>query len=135
MSPKEVQVLRWSRYCRVVLVFALLFLIFGRSVIPKPLFAVLILVLVTAFAMMWTWAAYVIPLAAAEEMRELNYHPDANVRALQKGEITVEEYVRRKADATLPVTDLPTSTASTSASAQPMRKHRDARKNAALDRS
>lgn len=119
MSPKEVQVLRWSRYYSALLVFAFLLLMFGRSVIPTPLFAVLILVLVTAFAMMWTWAAYVIPPAAAEKMRELNYHPDVNVRALQKGEITIEEYVRRKADATPPVTNLPTSTASTPASGQP----------------
>lgn len=106
MSPKEAQVLRWSRNCRAFLVFAILLLIFGHSIIPKPLFAVLLLVLVTAFAMLWTWAAYVIPPAAAEKMRELNYHPDANVRALQKGEITIEEYARRKADASQPVTDL-----------------------------
>lgn len=92
---------------------------FGRSVIPKPLFAVLLLVLVTAFAMLWTWAAYVIPPAAAEKMRELNYHSDADVRALQKGEMTIEEYARRKADAAALVNDLPISTASTPASGQP----------------
>lgn len=98
MSPKEAQVLRWSRHFKIFLFCAILLLVFGRSVIPKPLFAVLLVVLVTAFAVMWTWAAYVIPSAVAEKMRELNYHPDANVRALQKGEITIEEYVRRKAD-------------------------------------
>lgn len=113
MSLEEAQVRRWSRYCRIFLVFAILLLIFGRSVIPKPLFAVLLLVLVTAFAMMWTWAAYVIPPAAAEKMREMNYHPDANVRALQKGEITIEEYVRHKADVSHPFT-----TPSTPASGQ-----------------
>jgi hypothetical protein len=94
-------------------------LMFGRSVIPKPLFAVLLLVLVTAFAALWTWAAYVIPPAAVEKMRKLNYHPDADVRALQKGEMTIEEYARRKADAAAPVTDLPIATASASASGQP----------------
>lgn len=84
----------------IVLLCAILLLVFCRSFFPKPLFAVLLVVLGTAFALMWIWAAYVIPPAVTEKMRELNYHPDANVRALQKGEITIEEYVRRKADVT-----------------------------------
>ena len=88
---------------------------FGSSVIPKPLFAVLLLVSFTAFVVMWLWAAYVIPPAALETARELNYHPDANVRALQKGEITIEEYVRRKENVISSATDLQASNPAASA--------------------
>jgi hypothetical protein len=99
MSPKQAQVLRWSRHFKIFLFCAILLLVFGRSFIPKPLFVVLLVVFGTAFALMWIWAAYVVPPAVTEKIRELNCHPDANVRALQKEEITIEEYLRRRADA------------------------------------
>lgn len=106
ISPKAAEVVRWSRYFGVLLACALVLLLLGRSVIPKPFFAVLLLVLGTAFVVMWLWAAYLIPPAVLETARELNFHPDANVRALQKGEITIEEYVRRRENDAASVTDL-----------------------------
>jgi uncharacterized membrane protein len=115
VSPKVTEALKWSRYFYVFFVCAVVFLIFGRSIIPKPLFAVLLLVAFTAFVVMWLWAAYVIPPAALETARELNYHPDANVRALQKGEITIEEYVRRKENGISSATDLQASNPAASA--------------------
>jgi hypothetical protein len=106
ISPKIAEVLRWSRYFRVLFFCAIVLLMLGRSVIPTPFFAVLLLVLITAFVVMWLWAAYVIPPAVLETARELNFHPDANVRALQKGESTIEEYVRRGENDISSVTDL-----------------------------
>lgn len=103
VSPKAAEVVRWSRWFRAFLILVFFLLMFGRSVIPKPVFAVLLVFLGTAYAVMGIWALSVIPLAIAEGMDELNYHPDANVRALQKGEITIEEYVQRKANATPPL--------------------------------
>lgn len=100
VSPKAAEVVRWSRWFRAFLILAFLLLMFGRTVIPQPVFAVLLLLLGTAYTVMGMWALSVLPPAIAEGIHNLNYHPDANVRALQKGEITIEEYVQRKANAT-----------------------------------
>jgi hypothetical protein len=102
ISPKQMQVVKWSRYVWVFVVVFALVLILGPSILPKSLFATLLVVLFTAFVVIWTWGATVLPPAVSEQMREVNYHPDADVRALQKGEITIAEYARRKADVTPP---------------------------------
>lgn len=102
VSPKATEVIRWSRWFQTFLILAFLLLMFGRSVIPQPVFAVLVLVLGTACAVLGMWALCILPPAIAEGLHDLNYHPDANVRALQRGEITIEEYVQRKANATPP---------------------------------
>ncbi len=95
MSPQAKPIAKASRYIHAYLLVAALVVIFGGSILPTPVFAIVLLFLGTAFGVIWLWLVTVIPPAAIETLREGNYHPDANVRALQKGEITIEEYVQR----------------------------------------
>ncbi|MDR7152695.1 hypothetical protein J2W49_004673 [Hydrogenophaga palleronii] len=96
------------------LTLAFVILVASQSLIPRTLFVVLLAALFMGWVVMLTWAAFVIPPAAIKGFFEANYHPDTNVRALQRGEITIEEYVRRKGDTASTSNALPTSSRHTS---------------------
>jgi len=100
MINRKAELQRWARFSSVALV-ALVVSVGARSFIPDTLFVLLLAASLMANVVGVIWAFFLFPFvcsASTEALREMNYHPDALVRAIQKEEITIEDYVHRRSD-------------------------------------